>query len=53
VVKERKFSAHASQEKGRFSRTAKQAESVDHDGREGKALQTALAAIGSRPFFAK
>jgi hypothetical protein len=28
VVKEREFSAHASQEKGRFARTAKQAESV-------------------------
>jgi len=37
VVKEREFSAHASQEKGRFARTAKQAESLNHDAREGKA----------------
>jgi hypothetical protein len=38
VVKEREFSAHASQEKGRFARTAKQAESVNHDARERKAV---------------
>jgi hypothetical protein len=37
VVKEREFSAHASQEKGRFARTAKQAESVNHDACERKA----------------
>jgi hypothetical protein len=36
-VKEREFSPHASQEKGRFARTAKQAESVNHDARERKA----------------
>jgi hypothetical protein len=38
VVKEREFSAHASQEKGRFARPAKQAESVNHDARERKAV---------------
>jgi hypothetical protein len=37
VVKEREFSAHASQEKGRFVRTAEQAESVNHDACERKA----------------
>jgi hypothetical protein len=43
-MKEREFSAHASQEKGCFSRTAKQAKSVDHDAREGKAASVDLPA---------
>jgi hypothetical protein len=37
VVKEREFSSQASQEKGRFARAAKQAESVHHDARQRKA----------------
>jgi hypothetical protein len=36
VVKEREFSAHASQEKRRFARTAKQAKSVNYDAGERK-----------------
>jgi hypothetical protein len=36
-VKEREFSAHASQEKARFARTAQEAESVNHDAGERKA----------------
>jgi hypothetical protein len=36
VVKEREFASHASKEKGRFARTAKQAYGVHHDARERK-----------------
>ena len=37
MAKEREFSSYASKEKGRFARTAKQADSVHQDARERKA----------------
>jgi hypothetical protein len=37
VAKNREFSSYAGKEKGRLARTAKQADSVDHDARKRKA----------------
>ena len=38
MAKEREFSSHASKEKGRFARTAKQEYSVHHDAVREKPL---------------